>query len=284
MKKLSHMEERLADFGLNINQVRAFSVRGVWDHDSSAHLNIHSSHQVLTAQDGMILLEDNHEKQPLYRHMAAFIPAGTPHRAFVMREGKKVICDSIFINMNMFSGGSGNIQIFDISELGSALLRKLNERNYVDLSGGLMEQCLGLFISVLQEDIRNTSRLIRLPEAKHRRNKLIIEFIKTNYMNKIRLEHLTHVVPLSVRHISRLFQADLKVPLFEYLRLYRLLQASVHLHEKNRKVIDIAFDCGYDSTSSFYEDFKHYFGLSPNRFRKKILGQDRLTQPSSGLS
>jgi len=272
MKQLIHVEERLADFGLNLNQVKAFSIRGVWDHDSSVHLNIHSSHQVLTAQDGMVLLEDDHEKQPLYSHMAAFIPAGTPHRAFVMREGKTVLCDSIFINMNMFEGSAGNIQIFDISELGSTLLKKLNEQNFVSLAGGLTEQCLSLFISVLQEDIRNKAQLIRLPEARHRRNKLIIEFIKMNYMNKIRLEHLARVVSLSVRHISRVFQDDLKISVFEYLRLYRLLQASVYLHEKNRKVIDIAFDCGYDSASSFYEDFKHYFGLSPNKFRKKILG------------
>ena len=74
------MERHTEDFGLNLAQVPAFSVRGVWDHDHSRHLNVHHTHQVLTVSDGMLLLEDDRQKQPLYRSMAAFIPAGTPHR------------------------------------------------------------------------------------------------------------------------------------------------------------------------------------------------------------
>lgn len=265
------IEERKADFGLNINKVQAFSLKGVWDRDTAVHLNIHSSHQILTVQEGVVLLEDEREKQPLYRNMAALIPAGTPHRASVIRDGKTVLCNSLFVNRSMIRENTGKIRIFEISDLGAALLRKLNEKNFVNLTKGIMDQCLQLFIEVLQADMDKKSPVICLPEASQKKNKRIVQFIKMNYMNKIRLEHLAQIVPLSIRQISRSFQQDLNISIFEYIKLYRMLQASVLLHEKRRKIIDIAFDCGYDSTSTFYEDFKQCFGLSPNRFRKKIL-------------
>ena len=104
------------------------------------------------------------------------------------------------------------------------------------------------------------------------RNQKIVAFIRDNYMNKVRLEHVSRAVPLSARQLARSFRDELKITIMEYLRLYRLLRASVLLHEDDRNIIDIAFDCGYDSISSFHEDFKHHFGLQPNKFRKKVLG------------
>lgn len=265
------VQERFANFGLDLKSIPAFSISGTWDKDRSEHFNIHSSHQILTVRDGMLLLEDCNEKKPLYRNMAAFIPAGKPHLAKVLRESHTVSCHSLFITTDIYLEKNDNVCIFEMSNLGTALLRKLNEENLVNLSEGFMGHCLNLFLKILSIDIQKPAHLIRLPEAKNERNKKVIHFIQDNYFNKIRLDHFTRVVPLSIRQISRIFLNELKISIMEYLRLYRLLRASVLIHEEWRKIIDIAYDCGYDSVSSFHEDFKHHFGLPPTRFRKKIL-------------
>lgn len=268
---MKHIQERSDDFGLNLAGIHAFSKRGIWDEDQSEHLNIHSFHQIITARDGMLLLEDGFEKQPLYRGMAALIPVGKPHIIKVLRQNQKVICHSLFLRPELFRTTTDNICVYEISDLGTALLKELNKENLKDLSESIMGHCLKLFIEILSMDIHKPAHLIRLPEAKEARNKTVIGFIQDNYMNKIRLDHFARIIPLSVRQITRSFQDELHMSIIEYLRLYRLLQASVFLHEANKKIIDIAFDCGYDAVSSFHEDFRHIFGLSPNRFRKTII-------------
>ena len=76
---MKHVQKRPDDFKLNLDLIPAFTRRGIWDHDKSEHLNIHSLHQIITVRDGMLLVEDGRIKQPLYRNMAALIPAGKPH-------------------------------------------------------------------------------------------------------------------------------------------------------------------------------------------------------------
>ena len=265
------IEERFADFGIDHQIVSAFSRAGLWDHDPDEHLNLHSCHQIIAVRTGMILIEDGREKQPLYQNMAAFVPAGKPHRAVLMKEHMGFQCHSLFIDATVLTAPTDEIRSFELSNLGAALLEKLNEENLVDISEGLPGTCLNLFLELLPSEMKNGTRLIRIPEVKRSRNRRIAEFIRENYMNKIRLDHLTRAVPLSTRQITRCFQDELEIGVTEYIRLIRLLHASLFLHDTRRKIIDIAHDCGYDSSSTFYEDFKHHFGLSPNRFRAKIL-------------
>jgi len=271
MSQVHAVQERFANFGLDISSVPVFSISGTWDKDRCEHLNIHPSHQILTVRDGMLLLEDHTETQPLYRNMAAFIPAEKPHLVRVMRQNQTVTCHSLFIAADIYIQEIDNVCIFEMSNLGTALLRKLNERNLVDLTDGFMGHCLRLFREVLSIDMQKPAHLIRLPEPLTDRNMKIVNFIRDNYMNKIRLEHFTRVIPLSIRQASRIFEQELKISIMQYVRLYRLLQASILLHEPWRTIIDVAYDCGYDSVSSFHEDFKHHFSVPPNRFRKKIL-------------
>ena len=265
------IEERFDDFGIDHQIVAAFSRTGLWDHDPDQHLNLHSSHQIIAVRAGMILVEDGREKQPLYQNMAAFVPAGKPHRAVLMNENMRFQSYSLFVDPTVFPAPTDEIRSFELSELGAALLEKLNEETLVDISAGLPGKCLNLFLELLPTEMENGTRLIRIPEVKRQRNRKIVQFIRENYMNKIRLDHLTRVVSLSTRQITRSFQEELKIGVSEYIRLIRLLNASLYLHDRQRKIIDIAHDCGYDSSSTFYEDFKHHFGLPPNRFRAKIL-------------
>ena len=265
-----HGNERIANFGLDLEKVKAFSLKGVWDHDSRSHLNVHPAHQVLTVRDGVLLLEDGKEKQPLYKHTAAFIPAFKPHRVRIFRDNIKIECNSLFVHPSYFRQDVQRIGVFEISELGAALLNKLNEVNLANLTEGLMGHCLSLFLEILANDMDRQAQLIRLPEAKNSCCRDVITFIEKNFMNKIRLSHLSKAVPLSARQISRIFQSKLSMSPFDYLRLYRLLRASVMLNERERKVINIAFDCGYQSISSFYKDFNLYYGIPPHQFRKKI--------------
>ena len=269
------IEEHVEDFGIDHCVVSAFSRSGLWDRDPSEHLNIHSSHQIIVVIQGMILIEDDEEKRPLYRRMAAFIPAGKAHRASALTHTMNVMCHSLFVNPELFAAPDERIHLFETSPLCEALLTKLNERNLVDISDGIPRRCLELFLTLLPAELRSVAGMIGLPEAQSERNRSVVRYLRVNYRNRIELAHLSKAVSLSARQVSRSFKQEMKISVMEYLRIYRLLHASVLLFDGQRKIIDVAHDCGYESVSTFYQEFKRYFGLSPNSFRGRSIGELR---------
>ncbi len=120
------------------------------------------------------------------------------------------------------------------------------------------------------EDITNPAILVRLPKPTRDQNRKIITYIHENYYKKLILSDFSSVVFYSARHLSRIFQDDLRISIFEYLRLYRMLMASAVLTGSEKNITEIAFDSGYESISTFYKDFNKYFGMSPKTFRKKV--------------
>ena len=267
------MRAQVDDFGIDHRVISAFSRSGLWDSDPTEHLNVHSSHQIIVVIQGMILLDDGEERRPLYRRMAAFIPAGKAHRACEFDDGVNAGCHSLFVNPKLFPPPDERIHLFETSPLCEALLTRMNERNLVDISGGILGRCLDLFLALLPEELVNSASLIRLPQPRSKRNRQVVRFLRDNYSNRVELAHLERAVSLSSRQITRSFRQEMKVTVMDYLRMYRLLQASALLLDHGRKVIDIAHDCGYESISTFYTDFRRCFGLSPNRFRGHRMGE-----------
>lgn len=271
MKNSTHTKTINRTLGNDMLSIPAFSIEGIWDQNHSNHLNIHSFHQVIVVHTGVFMIEDDTFKQPLYRHNAAFIPANKAHKIYLVSEhsNSEAVCYSLFFKEKYIKKQIECIKLFQISNLNIALLQKLNEVNLINLTYGIMGRCFDLFLEILNLDIEKEARLIRLPEAKTDSVKKIIRYIEKNYMNNIELSDFALIAAYSPRHISRLFHEDLGISLFEYLRLYRILIASIELDKKDKKILNIALDCGYNSLSSFYTDFKMNYLITPNQFRKK---------------
>jgi AraC-like DNA-binding protein len=98
----------------------------------------------------------------------------------------------------------------------------------------------------------------------------VIAFIETHYARRLTLSDLAVAFPYSGRQLSRRFKADLSITIFEYLRLYRILMASMGLCNRRQTITEIAFGCGYESLSSFYRDFNLIYAVPPKAFRNKL--------------
>lgn len=236
---------------------------------SSEELHLHESHQVLYFERGISLLLDESKKQPLFNTMSAFIPAGCPHRSVVL--GREVRYKSMYIDRDLLVEYPENIRVFDMSELGIALLKRIDMPLFGISNGDqpdtLQNDCLQLFLKVLKEDVANRSSLARLPVARRAQNETVIRYIEEKYTESIQLQDFANLLPYSVRHISRMFKEDLKITLFEYLKIYRILQASIQLDTTDTTITEIAYGCGYSSISCFFKDFSQIFSLTPRQFR-----------------
>lgn len=72
---------------------------------------------------------------------------------------------------------------------------------------------------------------------------------------------------MSVSHVQKLFKQTYGVPVYHYIKEYRLEQAAVALVQSEKAITQIAQEAGYDNASKFSESFKKRYGVTPSQYR-----------------
>jgi AraC-like DNA-binding protein len=90
---------------------------------------------------------------------------------------------------------------------------------------------------------------------------------------EINFSELVTKLGCSPRHVSRLFTELVGVSFREKQVELRLARACEFLATTNSKVVDVALESGYQSTSLFNLMFKQRFGVSPARWRDQVKRQ-----------
>lgn len=86
------------------------------------------------------------------------------------------------------------------------------------------------------------------------------------------IKMLATKLAISPRYLSEIINDELKMNFYEFINEYRIKQAQLILkapETRDRSVIDIASDVGYNSKSAFNRAFKLFSGVTPSEFRKK---------------
>ena len=95
-----------------------------------------------------------------------------------------------------------------------------------------------------------------------------IEYIEANLDKDIHLALLASKFALSKYHFHRIFKALIGEPPSKYIEERRLSRAAADLIETNNRIVDIAFDYGFNSHESFIRSFKRKYAITPSQFRK----------------
>ena len=95
-----------------------------------------------------------------------------------------------------------------------------------------------------------------------------IEYIEANLDKDIHLELLASKFALSKYHFHRIFKALIGEPPSKYIEERRLSRAAADLIETNNRIVDIAFDHGFNSHESFTRSFKKKYAITPSQFRE----------------
>ena len=98
--------------------------------------------------------------------------------------------------------------------------------------------------------------------AHHLRDHLL-----TNREGYVSLTQLAAEHEMSVSHLQKLFKQVYGVPVYRYIKEYRLEQAAVELVRSRKPITEIAQRAGYDNASKFSESFKKRYGKTPSRYR-----------------
>ncbi|HEX3673585.1 MAG TPA: helix-turn-helix domain-containing protein [Rhizomicrobium sp.] len=100
--------------------------------------------------------------------------------------------------------------------------------------------------------------------------------IEAHLFSALSVAALADAVGLSPWHFSRAFTARLGESVMGYVRSRRLEAAAFRLAAANPpSLIDLAFDCGFESQEAFTRAFRRRFGVPPGKFQRTTTKHDR---------
>jgi YesN/AraC family two-component response regulator len=90
--------------------------------------------------------------------------------------------------------------------------------------------------------------------------------------NEIRLADLAKKINLSSHHLSQIINQHFKISFFDFVNRYRTKEAKrVISKNPERKLLQVAFDSGFNNKTSFVNSFKKFEKTTPSRFRETII-------------
>lgn len=97
----------------------------------------------------------------------------------------------------------------------------------------------------------------------------IYKYLKDNYSRKLSINEIAKEFSFNPKYLSTYFKEQTGSTITETLKDIRLSTASHLFIVSDKKIDEISYLCGYNSTSFFLRDFKKKFGISPTEMRKK---------------
>lgn len=96
-----------------------------------------------------------------------------------------------------------------------------------------------------------------------------IDFIEQNLDSDVAIADVARHAGISQWHFQRIFKALTNETLKTYIRSRRFANALVKLSDGNARILDIAFEAGFESQESFTRAFKKAFGVTPAYYRRR---------------
>jgi AraC family transcriptional regulator len=139
----------------------------------------------------------------------------------------------------------------------------LAERNFVD----------GILISILSHLLLRTGCAAEtatptvMPLWRLRR---VEQYVDTRLGQSIALDELAAVAGVSRRHLTRSFRQQTGETPHRWIMLRRTERAREMIDQTDTPLSEIALICGFASQSHLTMVFKKLFGISPNRWRRRV--------------
>lgn len=98
-----------------------------------------------------------------------------------------------------------------------------------------------------------------------------IIYIENHLNENIRVDDVAKEAGYSYYHLTRIFQSLLGESVGNYIQKRRLSNGATQLLYSDKKIIEIAFEIGFDSSEAFSRAFKAVYRVSPKEYRNNRL-------------
>lgn len=98
----------------------------------------------------------------------------------------------------------------------------------------------------------------------------VVQFVDKHYAEKLTLDCVAEKLGYSKFYFSRLFNRIIKKSFSDYLNLVRTEKfLSKYNDAKTQTVTELFYECGFDSSTTFYRNFKKIYGVTPSEYFSK---------------
>lgn len=147
----------------------------------------------------------------------------------------------------------------------------MNAHNIKDVEAAESIDGLGAFLTELLH--RFISYSFDFTQAKHMDVVYkVMEYIKTNYMNKLTLEDIAKHAFLSRSYLSSTFKAETGKTLSFYINSVRIEKSKTLLSETPLSLLGVALQCGFEDQSYFSKVFRSFERMTPKEYRHTHYG------------
>lgn len=98
----------------------------------------------------------------------------------------------------------------------------------------------------------------------------INQYIMQNFYQDIALPEIASVANMAVTTFCNFFKEHYRSSFVEYLNTVRIGHACKLLSEKDRKIVEVAYECGFNNLANFNRQFKKLKTMSPSEFRRTL--------------
>lgn len=102
-----------------------------------------------------------------------------------------------------------------------------------------------------------------------KRIKSMLQYIHKHFSEEITIADLANESLVSASEVLRCFHNTVHTTPNQYLKQYRIQRASKMLTDTDMTSLEIALECGFQSSSYFTKSFKEKMGCTPLSYRKK---------------
>jgi len=234
------------------------------DFNFPAHL--HNSFELITVTDGEMMVTIDKKQYTVTPDTAVLVFPNQIHELCTPRYSRHSLCifssqlvqgySKVFLNFlpesNLFTP-----QRFYLREL----LDMNNGENILRTKGLLYCLC-----AEFDEAAVYRERNIESADLLQR----IFDFVESNYNKNCSLDALAAFTSYHSVYLSRYFKQSTGLTFTDYVNRHRINMASYILKNTQKKILAVAYDCGFDSLRSFNRNFKAIMGTTPKEYRSEI--------------
>lgn len=142
----------------------------------------------------------------------------------------------------------------------------------VNLKG--FPKCLKLLeiLQVIAEDktydLISNNGVVGINDKESDRMNGVLDFLMKNFSINISRADAAKVSNMSENAFSRYFSQRTRKTFSNYVNELRLSHAAKLLVEKNKTIVDICYECGFNNLSNFHRHFRIMYNTSPLTYRK----------------
>lgn len=228
----------------------------------------HTKGQLIFTESGWLHMDINGHKFLLPTWYCAWVPPHTLHKVW---SG----CESAYIRSVYFESPHCQLSclqepaIFPISNLLKEMIVYSEKWNDEQASNTEELIFLEAIKNTVSDEIKKAVKT-QLPSTAHQQLLPVLEFIQNHLDTTITIGQLAKTFGISERTFNRLFMAELGIPYASYLKIARILKALELIENGHEHISEVAFTVGYQSISSFSNNFLEICGYRPCHFVRKV--------------